>query len=151
MSQEQAPTPRAQDQDTGSVDSLWRRPGRKFIGRQELQREEAASWGRVYKNTDFTKKELFLVHLSVKHHMWLCRKLCDRNRPGTSCSVFASWALPAAQGRGLFLGPSPEPTSDLHPEPHFTCSPIQAQETRKLLYKFFTADLSIINKLLFYS
>lgn len=60
MSQEQAPTPRAQDQDTGSVDSLWRRPGRKFIGRQELQGEEAASWGWVYKNMDFTKKELSL-------------------------------------------------------------------------------------------
>lgn len=36
MSKEQAPTPRARDQDTGSVDSLWRRPGRKCCGRQEL-------------------------------------------------------------------------------------------------------------------
>lgn len=63
MSKEQAPTPRARDQDTGSVDSLWRRPGRKCCGRQELGGgggEEAASWGRVYKNMNFTKTELSL-------------------------------------------------------------------------------------------
>lgn len=57
MSKEQAPTPRAQDQDIGSVDSPWHRPGRKCCGRQELQGEEAASWGRVYKNIDITKKD----------------------------------------------------------------------------------------------